>query len=497
MGSIRARLTISKLYLTMKRIQSSLTFCLLFLTMVAPMLAAAGGRDYAVVVSKATFADAAWTKVVEALVREHDATVVTFDTDVESALPELRRQYPRYVCFVAQPTEAGRGFVRKIHRLTRRFNDDPYTDCFWGILTGYDAANALRIAEYTQPLTVHKTGAATEVALDMCESGVWYSEVQKNRSVRKEPGGAARELKGPDDTTKALADLLTDYHADLFVTSGHASERDWRIGYSYRNGTFRCEHGQLYGLDTAGQRHPIQSDNAKVYMPIGNCLMGHVDGPDAMAIAYMNSAGVKQMLGYTMPTSYGYGGWGCLDYFVEQPGRYTFTEAFFANQDALINRLATYFPGLENAEVDENGATSATIVPSEKAKAAGLTKEDGRWLLFDRDTMAFYGDPAWEARMAKMETAWNQTLTEKDGVWTFEIKPNRGAKTFEPINQNGSQRGGRPIVQFLPHRVGAVQVLEGGDLNPVITDNFVLVPNPKTCQPDKEYRVVFRTARVD
>jgi zinc protease len=321
--------------------------------------------------------------------------------------------------------------------------------------------------------------------------------LQKNRTVRKEPGHAPVECQGPDDTTEALADLLTDYHADLFITSGHASERDWRIGYAYRNGSFRCENGRLYGLDTSGQRHPIQSDNAKVFMPIGNCLMGHIDGPDAMALAYMNSAGVKQMLGYIMPTSYGYGGWGCLDYFVEQPGRYTFTEAFFANEHALIHRLATYFPELVNAEVDENGQTSAKIVLCNKAKAAGLTEEDGRWLLFDRDAVAFYGDPAWEARMAKMPTAWDQTLTEKDGVWTLEIKPNRGAKTFEPINTNGSQRGGRPIVQFLPHRIQSAQVLEGADLNPVITDDFVLVPNPKEGQPGKEYRVVFRAVKLN
>jgi hypothetical protein len=80
---------------------------------------------------------------------------------------------------VAQPTEAGRQFVGQIHRLTWRFNDDPYTDCFRGILTAYDAAHALRIAEYTKPLTIHQTAAATEVALDMCEGGVWYSESQE------------------------------------------------------------------------------------------------------------------------------------------------------------------------------------------------------------------------------------------------------------------------------------------------------------------------------
>src|SRR5262249_36146722 len=149
------------------------------------------------------------------------------------------------------------------------------------------------------------------------------------------------------------------------------------------------------------------------------------------------------------------------------------------------------------AEVGENGSANIKIVVGEQAKAAGLTARDARGLLLDRDTVAFYGDPAWEARMAKRATAWDQTLTEKDGVWTLEIKPNRGAKTFEPISNNGSQRGGRPIVQYLPHRIKPAQVLEGADLNPLITDDFVLVPNPLVCPADKNYRIVFRGARLD
>ena len=453
--------------------------------------------DYAVVVSKKTFADPDWKKVADALVKKHNASMVTFDADVSDTLPALRRQFPRYVCFVAQPAEAGREFVAKIHRLTRRFDDDPYTDCIWGILTGYDAANALNIAQCDTPLTIHKVGAGTVVALDMCEQGVWYCEVKKNRTVRKEPGKEPLESKGPDDTTQALADLLTQYHADLFVTSGHATEHDWQIGYGYRNGQFRCENGRLYGLDTAGKRHPIQSDNPKVYMPVGNCLMGHIDGRDSMALAYMNSAGVKQMFGYTVTTWYGYAGWGCLDYFVEQPGRYTFAEAVFANDHALINRLATYFPDWVSADLDANGRPAGRIVVGDKAKAAGLTEQDGLGLLYDRDTIAFYGDPAWEARMAKADAAWDQTLTEKDGVWTLEIKPHRGAKTFEPINKNGSQRGGRPIIQYLPCRIQSAQLVEGAALNPVITDDFVLVPNPHDVMPDAKYRVVFRAARLN
>jgi len=452
--------------------------------------------DYAVVVSQRTQAEAGWRDVVQALERKHGAAVLAFQSNVAEVLPQLRAQFPRYVCFVAQPAEATREFIAKVHRLTRQLDDDPYTDCFWGILTGYDATNALRIARHREPLTIRKVASGTELAMDMVEEGVWYCELNKNKMVKKERGAAAKELRGPDDTTKALVDTLNDYHADLFVTSGHATERDWMIGFRYKNGFFKHENGQLYGLDTQGNKLPIASPNPKVYLPVGNCLMGHIDRRDCMALAWMNSAGVHQMLGYTVSTWYGFAGWGCLDYFLEQPGRYTFTEAFFANQAALIHRLQTYFPDAATAEVDANGRTRVPTQPNDAARAAGLTANDGRGLVFDRDVLAFYGDPAWPARLAKGPLAWEQTLKERDGTWIFEIQPNRKEKTFDPINQNGSQRGYRPIVQFLPKRVQDVKVIEGVELRPLITDDFILVPNPRGCDPTRQYRVIFRARPV-
>ena len=110
--------------------------------------------------------------------------------------------------------------------------------------------------------------------------------------------------------------------------------------------------------------------------------------------------------------------------------------------------------------------------------------------------VAFYGDPAWQARMASGPLAWKQTLTEEAGRFTFVIEPQRGEKTFQPINTNGAQRGGRPIVAFLPHRVRDVEILDGAELKPVITDDFLLIPNPRVCDPTRAYKVAFKAARV-
>jgi zinc protease len=469
---------------------------LLAILLLIPSPASAATPDYAVVASQATQQDAGWAAVISALVEKHQADVVVYDASVGEALPALRAKHPRYTCFVARPAEATRPFVAEVHRLTRQYDDDPYADTLWGILTGYDAENALRIARHAAPLTVRKVASGTEVALEMCAEGVWYCELTRNRMVRKAPGGSPAPEQGPDDTTKALADTLNTWQADLFVTSGHATERDWQIGYRYKNGTFRSKAGSLFGMDTKGERVEIHSPTPKVYLPIGNCLMGHIDGPDAMALAWMSSAGVHQMIGYTVPTWYGYAGWGCLDYFVEQPGRYTFVEAFHANQHALVHRIATLYPDLSGRDVPP-GSTRKPSELTAKAKAAGLSAQDGAGLLHDRDVVALYGDPKWAARMAPAGTRWEQALTEQDGLWTFTVKPRHGVDSFKPFNTNGAQRGGRPIVQLFDARLTDIRIREGQDLDPAFADDVLLVPLPKTCDPDRTYRVTFTAKRVD
>jgi hypothetical protein len=469
-----------------------LAVALACLAPVTPLLNAAeppGG--YAVVVSADTLARPEWRAVVEALREKHGGPALTFATNIAECQSALRGQLPRYVCFVTRPEEATRQFVAEVHRLARGLDEDPYTDVLWGILTGYDATNALRIARHRAPLTVRKVAAGTDVELALCEEGVWFCELNAGRVVRKAKGGEAKRETGPTDSTADIVRTLNDYQPDLFVTSGHATERDWQIGFRYQNGYFKCGDGKLFGLDTAGVRWPVASPNPKVYLPVGNCLMGHIDRPDCMATAWMNSAGVMQMIGYTVPTWFGYAGWGCLDYFVEQPGRYTFTEAFFANLIALEHRLFTSFPDLTDATSDANGRPSKPITLTDAARAARLTVADARGLLFDRDVVAFYGDPAWEARMASAPTAWDQTLKVAGNTYTLEVKPRSGLGAFRPVNTNGSQRGGRPILAFLPGRVKDARVVAGEDFQPVVADNFVLLPSPREGDPRRTFQVVF------
>ena len=97
--------------------------------------------------------------------------------------------------------------------------------------------------------------------------------------------------------------------------------------------------------------------------------------------------------------------------------------------------------------------------------------------------------------MAPRPCAFEQRLDVSKERFRFEVTPCRGAQSFATLNTNGSQRGGRPIVQFLPYRVRDVELLEGADLRPVITDNFILVPHPGP-SATHSLRVVFRAKRL-
>lgn len=41
-----------------------------------------------------------------------------------------------------------------------------------------------------------------------------------------------------------------------------------------------------------------------------------------------------------------------------------------------------------------------------------------------------------------------------------------------------------------------IAITEGGELQPTIADNFLLIPNPGVCDPSRPYRLVFRARKL-
>ena len=444
---------------------------------------------YAVVVSKTTQADPAWNKVVDALVAKHSATVIAYDSDVASSLAALREHMPRYACFVARPEEAGRGFVVKIHRLTRRLNDDPYTDLLWGIITGYDPKDALRIASVQQPLLIHKGAAGTGLNLDAFDEGIWFNEGVSGEYWRKSAGGHAEKFSGPADNITAIADMLNVYQPEFFLTSGHASEHDWQPGYAFKDGDLRSHDGKLIGRDLKGALHPIDSPSPKVYLGAGNCLIGHIKDKQSMALAWLGSGGANQVVGYTVVTWFGAMGWGTRDYFFDLSGRYTLAESFYFSNQLITNQLQTRFPDKAGVEFDAwDVETHPELLDQYAKKLSGDKPEknmhDLLGLLWDHDTVAFYGDPAWVARLASHAPPLSTTLIEKDGVWHFVIHAN---ETCTPS---------KPLAMFFSKRLKNIEILSGKEFEPLITTGFIMLLKPGSFKAGQEYEVVFKAKEL-
>jgi hypothetical protein len=455
----------------------------LLATLTAGAVQATADVSYVVVVSAETSQSDAWSEVVDALVEKHDAEVISYEDDVSSCLDALAAVHPRYAAFVARPEEAGRRFVRDVHVLTRALDDDPYTDVRWGIVTGYEASDALRIARAEGPLVMRVGAAGTGLDLSKFEQGAWYDEGRAGHAVIKTVDGVREINDGPADSIAALVALFNDLGTQFFLTSGHATERDWRPGYSYRNGQFRCENGRLYGLDLAGKRHPIDAPDPTVYLAAGNCLMGHIKDRESMALAFMHSAGVNQLVGYTVVTWFGRGGWGVKDYLFSEPGRYSVSDAFFFNLQLILDDIEQRYDALADRPtpglLDNNH--QAVIRAARRAGIEGNRVREAAGLWWDRDAVAFCGDPAYEARLAPQSSAWRETLTTE------------GNETILRIEALRDVQPGRPIAIFLPERIGAVRVHRGEEYGPLITDDFIILRYLRRLEAGKTYELAFAT----
>jgi zinc protease len=207
---------------------------------------------YAIVISKSTQENPDWAKVVDALKEKYgdQARVIVWDKSVEEAKADLSAMMPRYTCFVATPKEAGRSFVNQVNRLTRNLNDDPYPDTIWGILTGLKPADALRIAQTSEPLVIHNVVSTTGVHSEYYDDVYTISDGKQGSIFQK--GDAARTITGPakDDPDRAreMVDAVHAVKPDLLVTSAHAGESVLEMPFS---------HGVLLGRRRSHLHAPV------------------------------------------------------------------------------------------------------------------------------------------------------------------------------------------------------------------------------------------------
>ena len=76
------------------------------------------------------------------------------------------------------------------------------------------------------------------------------------------------------------------------MTSGHARETEWNIGFAYKSGQFLPKNGKIVGKNLTGEIKEITVTNPKVVNAVGNCLLGNVNNKECMAVNWMGSGAV-------------------------------------------------------------------------------------------------------------------------------------------------------------------------------------------------------------
>ena len=363
-----------------------------------------------------------WPSVLDTLRRKHPRAHALIYKQLADVVEKLQKLKPQYLAIIARPTEAGRQFVKDVHEITCRLDPtNAFTDVMWGIITGHNEASARAMAAASTPLAIKNvvSGSVEGVDLDAFEGGVAFNElVQGHGALKSATEGTVVECTVDEDATFKIVDAIEDEKCDMIITSGHATEIDWNIGFRFPGGQFRPGEdgslhaypvGQAVGPDaiqptnSSGISHAAEESreiNAgtkdKVYSAAGNCLMGHINSDRCMALSWMHAAGVRQMVGYTEPTWFGYAGWGVHRYLWANVGALTFAEAYFANQQALRLRLQQVERELSQ---QQEAVTPEVFLSSDFANQQQQLRLEQLGLTFDLDTTVLFGDPLWEARM--------------------------------------------------------------------------------------------------
>lgn len=437
------------------------------------------GKTYAIVVKNSTNQE--WSSVAETLKAKYPQyapKVYIYESDVTEVVPRLKEDLPYYTCFIAGPVENTREYLKTVHKITRGLTPGPYYDTIWGILTGPDQNCTNRIAKISDPLKIRRAISNTSLNYDKIVEGTMYSESDEGQCNEKVCGNP-KFVKGTcgADLSEIFAYELANKNnkkrpVDLIVSSAHATEHNWQIGYKYNAGYFVHDgNNTLQALHIGGGRENIESPNPKVLVAAGNCLMGHVVQGGCMALSWMNSANVAQMVGYTVESWFGYGGWGILKYFVDLGGMLNLSESFFANMQSLI-RLLNKPEKIRNIPNFEKG------------------------LQYDEYVMAFYGDPAWDARIESPSeqngTVPNKYVTEFEqvGPKSYRMKVTMtqdGDWDCEKGNDNWTQPG-RPPIFIFPRRMRNARVVSG---NIILTPLFAFFEVEGKVSAGTVYEAVF------
>jgi hypothetical protein len=416
------------------------------------------GLKYAIVVANRFFAGEGgekdkWAKVVDELKKKYSARVFKYDGELrsnETLKKDLAEYRPYYVCFVEKPENCGKRFVKGAIVLMHSLDDDPYDDAVWAILTGYNAGDAMKIVK-ARPLKVKRhLSHVSSGRLSWFESGVSFNEAKQHEKWVKKKGKDPEKVKGPADTTEQWVKEVNREKVDIITTSGHATERDWMMGYNYKNGKIvPAGEGKLVGVSSENKGYAITKKNPKIFFSIGNCLIAHIPPKlkDCMCLSWIHS-GAYQFFGHIEVQYRSCTAWGICNYFFCLQDQFTFAQAVHANRIAAQYIMDNHTKGFRKGYKKNywNRCLHVTVL---------------------------YGDPAWQVKMKRTTEPLYETdlkvTDDKDGrkkiTMTVEFKRKHAFRVTAL---------GLPCA-LLPYTISDWKVEKSDAVKTVIGDNFILL----------------------
>ncbi len=416
---------------------------------------------YTIISTESTMTDPAWAAVADSLKKKYPEAVLCALPELteESLTTALRNTQARYAACVLRPEEVDRPLVNNLHRAARRVDDDPWGDCIWGIITGHSAADARRIAEADQPLTIKRMLATTNVDHTRFEHSCcitdWGGAPVREQSGYTEPATTTYpESPAGDKLLSVFTEKLESARPQFIVTSSHATQFNLEMPFSrgllfshgnrlhslppqrlkeFRKPLEQALRGDYSALEQWAAEYPaVKPDgDPRVWIAAGNCLFGNAQrSPHSMAATALSAYTCNQIVGYTVPTWYGEGGWGTLGTFMGNTSGTSLAEAWFLNNQFMLHRTRQLHPALLSVQFNSPRFSPAEIIPQlmeREIPVAEETAKDILGLVHDRDVVAFYGDPAWRAAVDESNAKAPYTL-HWESTKRFTITANRDTK---------------------------------------------------------------------
>ncbi len=385
--------------------------------------------EYIVVASKKALADPAWRIVVDDLRQRYSAPLVEWENDIAEAEAQIVALAPRYIAIVVKPEEADRVVVAKMHAIARRIDPDFYGDAIFGIITATDATTLARLVEkQAEPLVLERAMGTTNFDQSRFLESLLITDWKPYEFVAGKSGivGEKTDLPAGSDTAIFFAENWGKIRPQYVLTSSHATEYNLEMPFSKgllascgdkfyvfpesRFESFLPLIGQTAEVEKLAREFGLStlpdSGNPKVWIAAGNCLFGDAArDKNSMAITAISATNVRQLVGYTVPSWFGEGGWGTNSALFDGHEATSVAQAwFFANQQILARLPEKLRRAKVPLEAEGNVGVDAMVVAQIVVNCGEeLTKENiGR--LYDRDTVVLYGDPLFRVKFSDAAT---------------------------------------------------------------------------------------------